>query len=317
MSKNVSYDTYPPPPHILSKTKICALGIGANKWKPFIGHDWLGEVDGHIAPWPSELHELHLPIEDQLDIHSTEGFASACIGTVPRQSGDRAFTLKHLRKTNQTAVVLDCHPLLAAKTITIPWLTTGRRTWSWSIDSSSYGETQSRSRVIIVSSRLKNVSTDSISPLYIFEVKLPTVISEFMRHSCEIIQGALAVRPRHSVDVNQPTPLGWISLIPERLTHGVKTDSGVVKKVDNDIVTVSAKQGEMQMDRETLLTIPTKYQVYSQEGLTFPMWKPYPPSGFGHTIIYDINNHLVRPLSLLECWLIIGRGGGVNSCFMN
>ena len=38
------------------------------------------------------------------------------------------------------------------------------------------------------------------------------------------------------------------------------------------------------------------------------MGQPYSPSGFGHAIILDANNHKVRPLSLLGRWLITGGG---------
>ena len=42
------------------------------------------------------------------------------------------------------------------------------------------------------------------------------------------------------------------------------------------------------------------------------MVKPYPQSGFGHAIISDVNNHKVRPMALLERWLITG---GKDSLF--
>lgn len=44
------------------------------------------------------------------------------------------------------------------------------------------------------------------------------------------------------------------------------------------------------------------------------MGQPYSPSGFGHTIIFDVNHQKARPLSWLECWLI---DGGADSVYYN
>ena len=211
-----------------------------------------------------------------------------------------------LGSLNPTVVVFDCHPTLPPKIVTTPRFTSKRRKWPRAIESSSYGETQSRSRAILASSRLNKTASGNMDPLYILDVKLPAVISEFVRKSDEVIQGKFLVCPRNSVDINQPTPMGWISLIPECATFGAKTDRGVIEKLEERTAYISTVTGTSRMDIKTLNILLTKYQVYSQEGLTFPMGKPYPPSGFGHAIIFDINNNRVRPLSLLECWLITG-----------
>ena len=62
------------------------------------------------------------------------------------------------------------------------------------------------------------------------------------------------------------------------------------------------------MAKESLHPIPTRYQVYSKEGLSFPIGKSHPPSGYGRAIIFDISNRRARAIATLECWLIMGGG---------
>ena len=131
--------------------------------------------------------------------------------------------------------------------------------------------------MIFVISRLKDVSSDNMAPMFIFDVRLPSVISEFLRKSEKRILGNFKIRPKNSVDIDTPTSLGWISMIPGLLKVGVKTNLGVVEEVAGHTISVPGKQGAFKVSAEKLTCLPTKYQVYSQEGLTSPMGQPYSP----------------------------------------
>ena len=54
------------------------------------------------------------------------------------------------------------------------------------------------------------------------------------------------------------------------------------------------KTGISSAEKAQLPTATKKYQVYSQEGQSHQLGKPYPPSGFGNTLISDLNNNRAR-----------------------
>ena len=131
--------------------------------------------------------------------------------------------------------------------------------------------------MIFVISRLKDVSSDNMAPMFIFDVRLPSVISEFLRKSEKRILGNFTIYHKYSVHINTPTPLGWISMRPGLLTFGVKTYLGVVEEVAGGTISFPDIQGAFKVSAGKLTCLPTKYQVYSQEGLTSPMGQPYSP----------------------------------------
>lgn len=144
----------------------------------------------------------------------------------------------------------------------------------------------------------------------IFDVELPAFISEFTRHTDNFLDGPLTTCPPNSVELNQPTHTEWLTMLPEPPppTPGLKTRTAESISKDPDSVEEWSKTGASKVAKESLQPIPSLYQVYSKEELSFPIGKPYPPSGFGHAIISDI--------SIAECahsplWSAGGSCGGV------
>ena len=168
---------------------------------------------------------------------------NARIGTVPHLVEGKLVRLCFPQRINPVLTVFDCHPSIASIILSITWFPHSRRMWPWALGASAYGEPQSRSRVIIVSSRVNNALADNMSPLYIFDVKLPAVIIEYMRSHNECLEGSFAVCPKNSVDIYQPTPVGWISLLPGKPTRGSKTDKGVISNVSDGEAIVTTKKG--------------------------------------------------------------------------
>lgn len=219
--------------------------------------------------WPSDRTLLKLPdLEYKFDACKGKS-NNARIGTSPHLVEDKLFWLHFPKRVNPAVAVFDCHPSIAPSIQSLPRIAHIRRMWSWTLGASAYGEPRSRSRVIIVSSRVTNALADNMSPLYIFDVKLPAPISEYMRSHDGFLEGSFMVCPKDSVYINQPTPVGWISLLPGKPTFGSKTDKGVISKVSDGEAIVPTKGGKW-VNRDNLRVLPTKYQVYSNEGVTFP-----------------------------------------------
>ena len=124
--------------------------------------------------------------------------------------------------------------------------------------------------------------------------------SEFLRSAENIprIVGDIRVSRSGTDDIYQPTQLGWINLPKGRLTHGIKVStvdgSGAVTAVSVTKATISIGASVSVVPMLGCKILPTKYQVYSQEGIIFPIGIPYLPSGMGHTLFYDVPNKCVR-----------------------
>ena len=175
-----------------------------------------------------------------------------------------------------------------------------------------YGDPQMRERTVRVSVPETSARQETIAPMFIFGVVPPTILSEFLREStdCPVIAGNLAILPRSNIDILQPTPLGWIHL-PNICTYGSKArsiqgDGILVSIAQNRVILASKANNSWDIPKESIALLDTRYQVYSQEGIISPIGLPYPPSGMGHTIFYDVSTNKTRILSELECWLIMG-----------
>ena len=59
---------------------------------------------------------------------------------------------------------------------------------------------------------------------------------------------------------------------------------------DGDFALLSDRAGSFRIRIADGEIIPTRYRVYFREDLSFPLGIPYPPSGMGHTVFYDISN---------------------------
>ena len=232
------------PSRILKSMLICAFGIGSNRRYNITKHEKVACVGRGIIPWPSELScnaefaatNTHFPTQ--------KGTTHACIGTVPHLELDRKFTLGWIVSTDPLVMVLDCHPQLIGYIGDFPWFRRNRRYWSWKMEASAYGGTKARSRIVLVSSRLSDKSADHMAPMFIFDVNLPTVLIEFLRQSGNPLDGFFTISTKLSVDINQPTPLGWISMKPDALVFGPKTNLGAIGAINGDSAAVANSRGE-------------------------------------------------------------------------
>ena len=146
-----------------------------------------------------------------------------CIGTLPRIQGDMRYLGKLPKAINHAAALFDGHPELGKFYGNWAGMSTNRTTWSWKVDSSMYGEPHARARLILVSSRLASGESENMEPQYVFAVRLPTVISEFMRVTREFRDGPLRICPSGSTELYQTAPMGWLNMHPGNVTMWIRT----------------------------------------------------------------------------------------------
>ena len=185
-------------------------------------------VGCQLVPLPSEQVLLNMP-SPKLPESLQVGAYVACVGTIPHEKGDFNFLMISLENAKPVVVVLDCHPSLSKRVLKTPRLRGGRRVWSWNLEASSYGEPQSRTRGVVVSSSLGTANTDNMAPQYITDVRLPAVISEYLRATDYFLTGTITLCPKNAPAIDQPTPLGWMSMNPETRASGAKTPQGVIQ----------------------------------------------------------------------------------------
>ena len=129
-------------------------------------------------------------------------------------------------------------------------------------------------------------------------------MSDHVGKSCNFMEGKFAGWPRNSADPNRPVPLGWLTLPSDRVTYGTKTHHGNAASETASSSGDFPKKGAVGSEMDNIHPQPTKYKIYSQEGLAFPLGKHYHPPGYGNTISGDLDNNKVSAFSRLECWFI-------------
>ena len=99
-----------------------------------------------------------------------------------------------------------------------------------------------------------------------------------------VIPGTFNISPRHSFGPLQPIPSGWIKLPRHQPVSGAKVSygdrAGAVLSVLGNIASLHCKTFADPLDTSALEIIPSKYQVYPQEGSSYPLGNPYPMSDF-------------------------------------
>ena len=103
-----------------------------------------------------------------------------------------------------------------------------------------------------------------MAPQYMFDVRLPDVIGDFMAHSSVFLVGTMDVCSMNTVDINQPTPLGWLTLSPRKYSYGTKTPHGVTVSERVNDLQVWAKRGLSDISKKDTNFLSMRYQVYSQ-----------------------------------------------------
>ena len=83
-------------------------------------------------------------------------------------------------------------------------------------------------------------------------------------------------------------------------------EGAVVSVIKNKVIVESKSNNRWEIPKESITLLGARYQVYSQEGVTYPIGLPYHPSGMGRAIFYDLSYNETRILSDLECWEISG-----------
>ena len=104
--------------------------------------------------------------------------------------------------------------------------------------------------------------------------------------------------------VLEPTGLGYIHLPRDRPSLGARWQKSgteyVVKYTHDNKVTVHSPLRELVFNVADGKLLPTNYQVFSTQGVSFPVARESWPSGLGHTLIFDSNLGRARSLSMKE-----------------
>ena len=88
------------------------------------------------------------------------------------------------------------------------------------------------------------------------------------------------------------------SILGAKISHPPR--EGVVISNNDSIALAQDKQGVFERPPKKYDIMSTRYQVYSCDGLACPLGLPYPPAGYGHTLIVDNLHGCVRCLTLKE-----------------
>ena len=130
------------PMQIPNRAKICAFGVGANRWDTVTTHAKLQGLTWETIPWPSERMANSPYLSTQTPSPCGYGLTSACVGAIPHSELDRVHMKEWLQTTNPLITVFDCRPLSVSWVRNLAWLKHNRRVWSWAIETSSYEGTQ-------------------------------------------------------------------------------------------------------------------------------------------------------------------------------
>ena len=187
---------------MLEITVLVCFGQGSDGWGRRIGYARIEGLRASVMPWPSEQEILGAPTPT-LPIDSTKCEHLVCIGTFPHGKDDTQYLSEIMTRINASLIVFDCHPNLCKHVCKQEWMYKHRRLWRWQLDASAYGEPQARFRTVIVSTRLVGPNADNMGPLYVLDVQLPSVISEYMHNSDLWIKGQICLCPRDKAPINQ------------------------------------------------------------------------------------------------------------------
>ena len=210
-------------------------------------------------------------------------------------------------------IVFDSHPRLSGDEKV--GLHLNMRNWSWLVDAAALGPPVNCIRRVTVAVSNSIYISPGMAPIYIYDVSLPISISDYLQGSEERdhILGELHVTHAEPPEGYEPTHLGWINVKRDKLSQGLKvrtakSGDGVISGPgqQKDTWKAETKKGSQDMPAPHLLPLPTRYQVFSAKGVSFPFGTPYAPAALGHTLILDPNTARVRRLTHLECWCMLG-----------
>ena len=188
----------------------------------------------------------------------------------------------------------------------------------------SLGAAQSRARRVWICQTGNLPVNQHISPLYVSEVCVPENIIDYLQPLEEsddsILEGGFRITRSFVSNILEPTPLGWIQLVGNKLCVGDKvclsTAEGILaSRIDQSRSEAWVNRQRKICSNSSFTVLPTRFQVYSANGVTFPFGERFCPSGRGRAIFYDPNIGKVGSLSLLECWWI--QGGSPVDYFLN
>ena len=251
------------PPNIISRLHVTYCGLGSNHWSGITNNPRLSGLKGRVMPWPSECSALG----QSPGLPTRNPGWNVFVGSIPHNAHDLAFLHEALCAVEPVLLVVDCHPSLRFNPQSFPWLTRNRRHWDWLVSAAALGEPQARDRKFHVSTNMPGACADFMSPLFIFDVTLPAVLSEYLRTTENIphLVGDFRVSRTGNNDICQPTPLGWISLPKGVINYGTKVStpsgSGVVIALSDNEVRVDIEAMETVVPRSKCTIVPTKYQV--------------------------------------------------------
>ena len=237
-----------------------------------LGRGWIN------LKWPSETSFLRDEIASaKIEPPPPLGI----ISSQPSDVNDRAFIAELQNKKNPQMVISDVRPKYEIDlSIKTSFLENLPNIWTWELNSSWVGSTQSRTRRMFVAAQktffpmkgcacYRSYLFEPLSaPNRQFGFSITTPRKKFLDGTVSLLEPKLG-------NAHEPILLG--KLTPRQYGATQKRNpSGV------------------------------QYNVYSSEGTSSPLGDCFPPSGFIHTLIFDPHHKRVRPLSTQECCALIG-----------
>ena len=208
----------------LRSVHMVSFGIGTNGWRAHRKQLKLPGVDWAVTPWPSELEGLDFPATQGVINSTKTDMIRVCAFSRHRIRSDAVVLNKTNGVISPSSVAPDCHPVYRKRKIAeqcCHWLFHERATWRWLINSTMYGDPQSREREAAIIPNVGNAQQE-LARLFIYDVLLPSVVSEFAPTdpASRIIPGHRTIQPRNSRDPLQPIPLALIKLPIDHLVYG-------------------------------------------------------------------------------------------------
>ena len=132
-------------------------------------------------------------------------------------------------------------------------------------------------------------------------------ISEFTScedHSGSLITGELHINLHNSLNLSAPLPREKVSACVKAMSREGVTCAAAYPEGEG--WQVSTGISLLWCAKTSLTVLPTNFQVFSINGVSFPVGRKFNPSWYGHTLVYYPDYGKVRALSCVEAWSLQG-----------
>ena len=156
-------------------------------------------------------------------------------------------------------------------------------------------------------SQWKIRSSGQIAPTHILDVVIHGNLIGPLQPPTQyvaVIKGELVINTGTNHDISQPTPMGRINLPLDYPAPDVKVKTATCGILHSSVSTnrpnVYVGGAVRCLGNKSFQCFPTRYLVYSEAGIRFPIGESTFPAGRARAIIYDPIRSIVRSLSQPE-----------------